>query len=213
MLERIRIGALLCAFSLSASAADDPFHVEVSTTLIPSGGEAQMEIVVVVPAGFHVYRDMMRVSVPDSGAFEVGAAVFPAGRWEADPAVPDEIRELYDAPVSIQVPVKAPDSIPVGTYDMDVYVGYQGCKATLCYLPQERTLSTVYEVVDATAASEQPVQPDEVETMPDVTQAVSAEPERPPTADRRWCSVVPGGLSGALSLFGLVLVWRRRVAR
>jgi len=189
--------ALFLALSTSASAQDDPFHVEISKTSILSGGTAEVEVLVVVPAGFHVYRDMMRVQVPEAGAFQVGATVFPEGRWEADPAEPDEIREIFDASVSIRVPVSAPESIAIGSYDMEVYVGYQGCKATLCYVPQERTVPTIFDVITTSVSPP------------------SASPESPPEASpgHRWCGVVPGSVSGVLALCGLGLFWRRRPNR
>ena len=68
---RIRGGmlALFVALTSSAAAQDDPFHVEVSKASMLSGGAAEIEVVVVVPPGLHVYRDMMRVKIPEPGAF------------------------------------------------------------------------------------------------------------------------------------------------
>ncbi len=199
MLIRSGMLALFVALSSSAAAQDDPFHVEISKTSIVSGGAAEIEVVVVVPPGFHVYRDMMRVAITDPGAFGVKPAVYPAGRWEADPASDEEIRELYDASVSIRVPVSAPESIPIGSYDMDIYVGYQGCKATLCYFPQERTVPAVFDVIASSAPIESPT-----ETP---APALEASPER------RWCGVLPGHPSGFFALCGLGLFWRRRARR
>jgi thioredoxin:protein disulfide reductase len=137
----------------SASAAENPFHVEVGSATIPAGGRGSVEILVVVPEGHHVYRDMMDVAVPDPGSFKPGKARFPKGILEDDPATPGITREIFHQSVRILLPIAVPATVKPGAYDLDVEVSYQGCKSNLCFMPQRDTLPVAVKVTEAVAKS------------------------------------------------------------
>lgn len=126
----------------SAFGAEDPFRVEAQDVTLKPGSSGKVTVVVRVPEGFHVYRDMMAVTVANAGALKAGNATFPDGLLADDPASPGAMRELYEQDVFVGIPV----TVPAGaTGDLPVVldVRYQGCKKTLCYMPGEQEVTAV----------------------------------------------------------------------
>ncbi len=133
-----------------AEAAANPFRVEVAGVRAVPGKSAKAEVRVVVPEGFHVYRDMLWVKVIDDGGLQMGAASFPPGLMRPDPASPGSERELYDMDVIIHVPLTAPKA--AGNHIGRIEVGYQGCKGGLCYMPATEQHDVVVEVASTSPA-------------------------------------------------------------
>ncbi|MFM2248933.1 MAG: hypothetical protein RL071_5008 [Pseudomonadota bacterium] len=133
------------AWAPQAEAAANPFRVEVEPLggLVP-GGQARARVVVAVPEGFHVYRDMMSVTVLDAGGLTLGAADFPPGLSRPDPANPSAEREQYDTNVVIEIPVTATGA--AGRRIAKLEVKYQGCKRSLCYMPATEVHDLVVDV-------------------------------------------------------------------
>lgn len=127
-----------------AQAAQDPFRVEAFGTKVGPGGTGRIEVTVVVPPGHHVYRDMMFVKVLGTGALDVGEPSFPKGFEKPDPANPALTREMYDLNVIIDVPFKAPAN--TGEHEVQLEVGYQGCKAGLCFMPSTQLVDVTVKV-------------------------------------------------------------------
>lgn len=125
-----------------ALAADDPFRVEAQDTTVSPGASGKVTVIVRVPAGFHVYRDMMAAKVASAGKIKAGAPSFPDGTLADDPASPGAMRELYENDVYIQVPVQVPSGLS-GDLPVVVDVKYQGCKKSLCYLPGEQEVTAI----------------------------------------------------------------------
>jgi thioredoxin:protein disulfide reductase len=153
-----------------AKAADNPFHVEMGSATIPAGGRGNVEILVVVPEGHHVYRDMMDVAVPEPGLFKPGKARFPKGIMEDDPATPGMTREIFHESVHIALPISVPATMKPGSYELAVEVAYQGCKSNLCFMPRRDTLSAAIKVTEAVAKAAVP------EAAPARTDDAGAEP-------------------------------------
>jgi thiol:disulfide interchange protein DsbD len=127
-----------------AGPPEDPFRVEVTDVTVAPNGTTAARVTVVVPKGFHVYRDMMDVTVTDAGGLTIGPASFPPGMMTDDPASPGTNREQFDEDVLIDLPVTAPAT--AGKYTAALSVRYQGCKKNLCYFPAEQTPSLVVTV-------------------------------------------------------------------
>jgi len=128
----------------TAAAAQNPFRLEVPGARVAPGASDRLEVVVRVPAGHHVYRDMMFVSVVDAGGLVVGEPSFPKGFEKPDPANPAATRELYDLDVYIDVPLQAPAA--AGPHEVRLQVGYQGCKGGLCFMPVVEDISVRVDV-------------------------------------------------------------------
>mgnify|MGYP003883708185 CR=1 FL=1 len=156
--------------SAQAEAAANPFRVEVTAPKLAPGASGTAEVRVVVPSGFHVYRDMMWVKVLDAGGLEVGEASFPPGLLRPDPASPGNERELYDMDVIVHLPIKAGEE--AGSKVARIEVGYQGCKGGLCYMPatEQHELK-----VDITPGAPAPAAPS-TEATPVPEKADASEP-------------------------------------
>ena len=131
----------------SMAGNDNPFRVETADAKLEAGAKGKVQVIVRVPDNHHLYRDMMNVTVVAATGVETGEASFPPGHEKPDPADPSSTREQYDMDVLIDVPVTAPKVS--GTYPMTLEVRYQGCKKSLCWMPQTETVEASVNVMDA----------------------------------------------------------------
>ena len=135
---------MLAWFSLSVAMAANPFRVEVQPVTMVQGETKDMVVTFVVPEGYHLYQDMMSVAPNTTDGLTFSAPVFPMGKLKKDPANPDQMREVFDTPIQVKVPV---NSNTKGVYMTELKVQYQGCKDTLCYMPKTETVETTIQVV------------------------------------------------------------------
>ena len=127
----------------------NPFRVETTDVTVENGKASHVQVIVRVPEQHHLYRDMMEVSrVQDDGSAAVvtGEASFPPGFTKPDPADPTATREQYDMDVVINVPVSKVEQ--PGTYTLKFEVRYQGCKKSLCWMPQTEIVEAVVKSGD-----------------------------------------------------------------
>jgi thiol:disulfide interchange protein len=129
---------LVCFVGLhgAALAADvaNPFRVEAELLKLKSGQAGAVRVTIAVPKDHHLYKDMIEIVVTQSGALQVGAPSLPPGLSKPDPADPSTSREVYDMNVIIEVPVAAMSA--TGRHPLTLSVTYQGCKKSLCWMPQ-----------------------------------------------------------------------------
>ena len=71
---------ILC-FGLSSALGANPFRVEVSPANGTIGTEATATVTFVIPKKYHMYRDMMGITVTsaESANYSIGTPVFPVG--------------------------------------------------------------------------------------------------------------------------------------
>ena len=135
----------LIGWSVPAWAGNDnPFRVEATDTKLEAGAEGVVQVVVRVPANHYLYKDMMDVSVVSADGLTTGTASFPPGHQKPDPADPSSTREQYDMDVVVEVPVTA--STKAGAYPVKMEVRYQGCKKSLCWMPQTENVEATVHV-------------------------------------------------------------------
>lgn len=127
--------SLLLGLAGTARAEENPFRVEIGDAVVSPGGTVPLVVTVVVPEGFHLYRDTMGVETLGADGVKVGPASFPPGLSKKDPANPAHLREQYEQDVIVEVPVTAPADA-TGAHTITLLVRYQGCKKNLCYFPQ-----------------------------------------------------------------------------
>jgi thiol:disulfide interchange protein len=142
------------AIFLAASAygAENPFSVEIVSVTTTPDTESSVQINVIVPPGYHVYRDMMSVDVIEAKGLVFGEVEFPKGVEKPDPASPGSVREQFGSDVLTTIPVKTPSL--EGVYHPVFSVRYQGCKKSLCYMPQTEELTGSVTVKASEAAQE-----------------------------------------------------------
>ena len=94
------IFALLLALSALVSPAlanpQNLVTVQTGAATLTEGETGTLEVTVVVPPGFHVYRDMLHVEALYADGLTLGAVDFPPGFMKPDPANPANEREQYD---------------------------------------------------------------------------------------------------------------------
>jgi len=125
----------------------NPFRVEAKNASAAAGQDGKVQVLVHVPKEHHLYRDMMEVTRVDDAAGDAvvtGEPSFPPGFVKPDPADPSATREQYDMDVIIEVPVKAVSK--PGTYALKFEVRYQGCKKSLCWMPQTDVVESTLTV-------------------------------------------------------------------
>lgn len=118
----------------------DPLQWVPGPNVLRGERPGELEIVLDVPPGFHVYRDQLEVQVLDGADLHVGPPDIPPGMVRLVPGQDEVPREQYDTDIVVRIPARAADADP-GLRTMQVRVRHQGCFAGHCYRPQERVLS------------------------------------------------------------------------
>ena len=85
-------------------AVENPFRSEVQVSPIENS-KGNMEIIVSVPDGFHLYRDMMQITPVSPKGLAYEKEQFPKGIFLADPANPQNFREQFNETVRINIPL------------------------------------------------------------------------------------------------------------
>jgi thiol:disulfide interchange protein len=114
--------ALFSSF-LVLSASASPFSVSAAPAVFED--QPALRVDFDFPADHHLFSSFT-VAEPD------GAALVPLQVPTPDPAKPDELEPSYSKPFAAFYALPAAPSI---------VVSYQGCKGSLCYLPEETTLA------------------------------------------------------------------------
>ena len=138
--------AIVLGLGAPAEARDtkNPFRVEAELLKVAPGVAGALRITIAVPKNHHLYKDMVEVVVVQSGALKLGEASLPPGLSKPDPADPSATREVYDMDVIIEVPVAA--SKVEGSFPVDLSISYQGCKKSLCWMPQTEEIRAMVRV-------------------------------------------------------------------
>lgn len=123
----------------SVAKAENPFRVEILPTTAIVSQEGTIKIVFVVPEEHHLYVDMMSVEAEPSKELNIEKPKFPIGKLKADPANPEQMREIYFETTTVELPIK-PNQF--GIYPAKIEVRYQGCKEGLCYMPKTEMIDT-----------------------------------------------------------------------
>ena len=139
---------LYCWFFAPAHAEAPPFQAVAEPVAIEAGTDGVVNVIVTVPAGTTLYRDMMEVTVLDAGGLTLGEPSLPPGFSKTDP-VTGAPREIYELDVFVEIPVQA---APVGKHEVLVEARWQGCRGSLCYMPQTAQLTAEVEVAEKGAS-------------------------------------------------------------
>ena len=116
----------------SVWAAQNPFRSEIAPVTLTNTNQGAMEVLIAIPQGYHLYKDMMSVRSVDPSGLTFQDPELPKGLFQPDPANPSQYREHYEETIVINVPFSVNDD---GSYEPKIEVRYQGCKNGLCYKP------------------------------------------------------------------------------
>jgi hypothetical protein len=140
--------AMVSLTGVVSAGSQNPFRVEATNLTLKPGGSGEGQVILRIPKDHHLYRDMMEVTrLSPDGAVSTGAPSFPPGFTKPDPADPTATREQYDMDVVVLVPVNKVEN--AGTYTLKFEVRYQGCKKSLCWMPQTEIVESTVIVGDS----------------------------------------------------------------
>jgi hypothetical protein len=129
------------------AGTQNPFRVEATDVSLKPDEAGALQVILRVPKDHHLYRDMMEVNAvkqAEPTSLSIGEPSFPPGFTKPDPADPSATREQYDMDVVIEVPVNK--GAQPGTYTLSFEVRYQGCKKSLCWMPQTEIVESTVTV-------------------------------------------------------------------
>lgn len=116
----------------SVWAAQNPFRSEIAPVTLTNTDQGTMEVLIAIPQGYHLYKDMMSVRPADPSGLIFREPELPKGLFQPDPANPSQYREHYQETIVINIPFTVRAD---GLYKPKIEVRYQGCKKGLCYKP------------------------------------------------------------------------------
>ena len=107
-----------------------------------------LELRLLLPKGFLVYQDSLRVQVRDAGTLSVGAPQLPAGHPVAvvDPDHP--VRNVVEREVVIRLELAATADTAIGLTALELQVDHQGCFEGSCLPPESREIRVYVPVRD-----------------------------------------------------------------
>ena len=119
-------------FLSSVWAAQNPFRSEIAPVTLTNTNQGTMEVLIAIPKGYHLYKDMMSVQAVEPNGVTFQEPEMPKGLFQPDPANPTQYREHYEETIVINVPLAVHAD---GSFSPKIEVRYQGCKKGLCYKP------------------------------------------------------------------------------
>ena len=144
---------LLFLFSF-AFAVQNPFRSEIAPLELVGTKEGTLEVIIAVPEGFHLYKDMMHIQAIDPHGIVFQDPEYPKGIFQPDPANPAQFREHYEETVRISLPIVVDKE---GRYSPTIELRYQGCKGGLCYKPAVDTHVVPISRISAPKATPAPI--------------------------------------------------------
>ena len=140
---------LVLVISVAFAAPENPFRVTAQPLQVAVGADAKAQVTLHVPPGTYLYKEMTEVSVANAGGLEAGEPSLPPTLTKEDPATGME-REVWDMDAVVEVPVKG--AAKAGTHELLLEVRYQGCKGSLCYMPETELVPVAVTVVEEEAS-------------------------------------------------------------
>lgn len=156
----------------------DPFVWKALPPVLYGSEQREVELRLMVPQGFVVYRDQLRVKVVQHGRLRVGKPQIPQGQMRLRSGYDVEARELYEGDVVVRLPVSA-GALEPGLATIDVLVSHQGCHRGVCFRPSETLMRVHIPVRDQAPI---PVRDEATQGDPSSTDAPNVpEPSIAPT--------------------------------
>ncbi|MGR3310130.1 MAG: protein-disulfide reductase DsbD family protein [Candidatus Brocadiales bacterium] len=119
-----------------AMGQEEPFRVTatMSPERIAAGDSSRISVGLIVAPDHYIYRDQVRVDVESLEGFQFEPFNFPKPKVKYDIFLEKEI-EAYEGEVGLTSTVKVSDKTSPGKYTVKLTVHYQGCSASVCFIP------------------------------------------------------------------------------
>lgn len=145
------LAAILLFFSLAVWAQDEPFKTKVETDAgsVRPGDRLTVTVTIDIAPKHYLYAERTDVKPGDTEGLTFGEAVKPAGKTKNDPVFGPV--KAYEKNVAIRLPVTVSPSVGSGKIVLPLTVKYQGCTESMCFMPEEKQVEAVFEIVAASA--------------------------------------------------------------
>ena len=177
---------------------DLPFHfsLQPESLQIARGSEGAFTLEVVIDRGHFLYQDMFSVTAETPAGLRLLAPQYPPAHQKYDPFTETE-KMIYDGTLRVACKVAADAAAPAQGA-ITVLVGYQGCSATMCFLPDTVKLKLPFTVkgtsAPAAAATTAPAgsQSPSPAGKPGVAPTAPATTPAPPPVSEPPAAATPG---------------------
>ncbi|MDR4507919.1 MAG: sulfite exporter TauE/SafE family protein [Candidatus Brocadiaceae bacterium] len=130
------IAFVLIIFPLIAFGETSPF--KLGTTLLKehvSAGELiPVAIIFTIAPNHHIYKDQVKIESGDTTRFAVFSTELPPGEIRYDQFLEEEVED-YVGEVLVKSFLQVSKDLPVGSYNVQLKVHYQGCSDKVCFAP------------------------------------------------------------------------------
>jgi len=152
-------GFLLATLFFGLGQDERPFHfsLQPETIQLTRGAGGAFTLEGTIDRGHFLYQDMFSVQAETPGGIQFAAPQYPPAHLKYDPFTETE-KQIYDGTIKVAGRLSADAGAPAaGT--VKVLVNYQGCSATMCFLPDTVTLSLPFTVSGTAAPTSAPAAP------------------------------------------------------
>ncbi len=125
-----------------------PFEpkLELKNSKLSTNSKTELLLTFKIDNGAYLYKDMLSFKPDNISGIKFGAPVYPKPEKKMDKFSNHE-KEIYPKTFIVKIPVEITDKVKTGKLAFSSTVGFQGCSKTVCFIPQEKTISTTVEIV------------------------------------------------------------------
>jgi len=135
----ISAGLIPCVSAVGGESSS-PFTVEanVKASSVRPGGELRVELTLGIPRGHLIYADSVEIDIAPGSPGRIAEITRPPASVKIDAASNQEAL-VYEgrAVFGLRIPVGHPEA-GADEFSTRLQVGFQGCRETLCFLPENR---------------------------------------------------------------------------
>ena len=115
--------------------------------LVAPGSRSELRLTLELREGHLVYRDRTSIQILAPEGLRVGDVAFPPAHRKLDPTTGETV-DAYAGASSFEfiAPVVVSSDVGPGPVRLTAEVRFQGCSATICYLPARKVLGAVLTV-------------------------------------------------------------------
>jgi len=148
---------ILIAFGTAKAAIppSGPFQVawNEGPVSLRQGGSFNFSITIRVPEGYYLYADDTDVDFVALEGLIISNIVYPEPVSHEDPYI-GKMVDIYKGDVVIRILGMVPETLDIGEHELVAELHFKGCSPTICFRPEQRTISFLIDVKSAVAQEE-----------------------------------------------------------
>jgi thiol:disulfide interchange protein len=125
-----------------------PFEpkLELKDKKIAQSKKTELLLTFKIEKDAYIYKDSLSVNVTPVKGIKVGSPMLPKSEKHMDKFLKIS-KEIYPKSFTIRIPLEVTGQAKPGKSDLLSVVGYRGCSKTICFIPQEKTISAHLEIL------------------------------------------------------------------